>query len=92
MTEQELKLAQRLYAAGIAAGGPSPSTRKRSKFWLAVTAEVLRLMEWSRRDGFTMTMERSWDECACDVREYGSHDSSCHRVRPLTLPPDDWTP
>jgi hypothetical protein len=44
--EEELGL--RLYRAGLAAGGPSPSTRKRSRFWKAVAAEALRQMEWVR--------------------------------------------
>jgi hypothetical protein len=62
-TEMEMELASVLYEKGKAAGGPSPSTRKRSRFWKAVAAECLRQMEWSRR------------MCACDRGDYiGSPD------------------
>ena len=74
------EIAARLYNAGCATGGASPSTRKRARFWKAQAVEAIRLMEWSRRE----------------LTNYDVDDNdpppSTLRYEPLTLPPPDWNP
>lgn len=72
------ELGLRLYQAGLAVGGPSPSTRKRSKFWKAVAAEALRQMRWAYSEG--------WSDNSGDP-----HDDEDRFGEP-SLAPKDWNP
>ena len=55
------QLGLQLYQAGLEAGGPSPSTRKRSKFWKAVAQEALRQMEWARSEGMDGDRDKPYE-------------------------------
>jgi len=65
--------------------------------WLACADVAIREMEWARRGGFALAMRsegmgEEWDDCGCDVREWGKHSHDCWRSQPLTLAPEDFTP
>jgi len=59
--------------------------------------ECIRQMEWARRIGFTEMADQegrgdTWDECGCDVREWGEHMAGCRKNNSLTLAPEDFKP